>query len=153
MYTHHNIKVDNITSEIISLYEDPANARGGNQGTWQCRYWHSSKVKDNPYPWFDTTFTRIKNCVGDLNIDEWWFNCGAPGDEYRWHVHSHYTWTGVLYIQTPKNCGGIEFKNREEHQTVYPQVGDFLLFPGTLSHRVLKNMSSDYRISAAFNLR
>ena len=153
MYTRRNVEVDDVSSEVIALYTDPVNALSGSQGAWQCRYWHSSKVKDNPYPWFDSTFDRVKSSIGDLYIDEWWFTCGAPGDEYSWHVHSRYAWTGVLYIQTPENSGGIEFKNGKEHQIFCPQVGDFLLFPGTLAHRVLKNLSNDYRISVAFNLR
>jgi hypothetical protein len=148
MYTQSHIEVDdNIASEVIKLYRDLDNARGGRYGTW-----HSRRIKENPYLWFDATFNRVAAAIGDLKIDEWWFNCGEPGDEYRWHAHTPYLWSGVLYIKTPEGCGAIEFKHKESHEIVQPKVGDFLLFPGNLAHRVLKNNSTDFRISVAFNL-
>ncbi len=149
MYTQSRIAVDEgVAAEVIKLYRDLDNARGGQYGTW-----HSRRIKTNPYTWFDATFNRVAEAVGNLRIDEWWFNCGEPGDEYRWHSHTPYQWAGVLYIQTPEDCGGIEFRSHESHEIVQPQACDFLLFPGTLAHRVLKNNSTDFRISVAFNLK
>jgi len=149
MFEQSRIEVDShVAEEVIKLYRDLDNARGGRYGTW-----HSRRIKHNPYPWFDSTFNRVASAVDDLTIDEWWFNCGEPGDEYRWHSHTPYLWSGVLYIQTPENCGAIEFRHKEAHEIVQPCAGDFLLFSGTLAHRVLKNQSDDFRISAAFNLR
>lgn len=147
MYTQSRLEVDDIASEVVKLYKDLDNARGGRYGTW-----HSRRISTNPYSWFDATFNRVQNAIGDLKIKEWWFNCGEPGDEYRWHGHEPFPYAAVLYIQTPPDCGAIEFRQGGEIQTVNPNVGDFLLFPGTLSHRVLKNLSTDYRISVAFNL-
>jgi hypothetical protein len=95
----------------------------------------------------------VAAAVNDLVIDEWWFNCGAPGDEYRWHTHTPYKWAGVLYIQAPENSGGLEFRNNDKRYTHTPQAGEFLLFPGNLSHRILKNHSDDFRISVGFNFR
>lgn len=149
MYTHSRIDVDDgVAAEVIKLYKDLDNARGGQYGTW-----HSRRIKHNPYSWFDSTFNRVATAIDDLRIDEWWFNCGVPGDEYRWHAHTPYLWAGVLYIHTPVNCGGIEFRQFDSYETFQPSVGDFLLFPGTLAHRVLPNLSTDYRISVAFNFK
>ncbi len=149
MYTQSRIAVDeDVAAEVIKLYRDLDNARGGQYGTW-----HSRRIKTNPYSWFNATFNRVSASIGDLRIDEWWFNCGEPGDEYRWHSHTPYLWSGVLYIQTPADCGAIEFRHKEAHEILQPQAGDFLLFPGTLAHRVLKNNSTDFRISVAFNFR
>jgi hypothetical protein len=147
MYTQSRIAVDaGVAEQVIKLYKDLDNARGGRYGTW-----HSRRIRANPYGWFAATFDRVAAEVGDLQIDEWWFNCGEPGDEYRWHAHTPYSWSGVLYIQTPTNSGAIEFRQGESHETVQPSAGDFLLFPGNLAHRVLKNNSTDFRISVAFN--
>ena len=149
MFTQSRISVDdNIAEEVVKLYRDPKHARGHRYGTW-----HSPRIRSNPYLWFESTFNRVAAAVGDLTIDEWWFNCGAPGDEYRWHIHRPYEWAGVLYIQTPKNSGGIEFKQSEERYTHTPQAGEFLLFSGNLAHRILKNMSRDFRISVGFNFK
>ena len=148
MFTQSRISVDdNIAEEVVKLYRDPKHARGHRYGTW-----HSPRIRSNPYPWFESTFNRVA-AASNLTIDEWWFNCGEPLDEYRWHTHSPYAWAGVLYIQTPENCGGIEFRRQEEYYTHTPQAGEFLLFSGNLAHRVLKNMSTDFRISVGFNLK
>jgi hypothetical protein len=149
MFEQSQLSVDpEIAEEVVKLYRDLDNARGGRNGTW-----HGRRLRTNPYPWFDSTFNRVAAAVGDLKIDEWWFNCGEPGDEYRWHGHPIHPWVGVLYIQTPENSGGIEFRRQGEYQVFQPSVGDFLVFPGNLAHRVLKNMSEDFRISAAFNFK
>jgi hypothetical protein len=149
MFSQSTIIVDPcVAEEVVKLYKDLDNARGGAYGTW-----HSRRIRTNPYPWFEGTFNRVAAAVGDLTIDEWWFNCGEPLDEYRWHTHSPYKWAGVLYIQTPENSGGIEFRQQEEYYTHTPQAGEFLLFSGNLAHRVLKNNSTDYRISVAFNFK
>ena len=149
MFTQSRIDIDlGVAEEVVKLYESLDRGRGGPCGTW-----HSSRISHNPYEWFSATFNRVAAAVGDLTIDEWWFNCGEPLDEYRWHTHSPYAWAGVLYIQTPENSGGIEFRRQEEYYTHTPQAGEFLLFSGNLAHRVLKNMSTDFRISVAFNLK
>lgn len=149
MFEQSRLEVDlGVAEEVVRLYKDPKNARGHRYSTW-----HSSRIRTNPYPWFATTFNRVAAAVNDLVIDEWWFNCGAPGDEYRWHTHTPYKWAGVLYIQTPENSGGLEFRNNEERYTHTPQAGEFLLFSGNLSHRILKNHSDDFRISVGFNFR
>jgi hypothetical protein len=143
------LEVDkDIADEVVNLYRDPKNARGHRYSIW-----HSTRIRTNPYPWFAATFNRVAAVAGNLKIDEWWFNCGISGDEYRWHTHNPYKWAGVLYIQAPKNSGGIEFRRQGEHQVFHPAVGDFLLFSGNLAHRVLKNNSADFRISVAFNLK
>ena len=148
MFTQSRISVDdNIAEEVVKLYRDPKHARGHRYGTW-----HSPRIRSNPYLWFEATFNRVA-AASNLTIDEWWFNCGAPGDEYRWHTHSPYSWAGVLYIQTPENCGGIEFRQGNERYTHTPQLGEFLLFSGNLAHRILKNMSRDFRISVGFNFK
>jgi len=149
MFEQSRLEVDpGVASEVVRLYKDPSNARGHSYSIW-----HSSRIRTNPYPWFASTYNRVAESIGELTIDEWWFNCGAPGDEYRWHTHNPYKWAGVLYIQAPENSGGLEFKHNEEQYTHTPQAGEFFLFPGNLSHRILKNHSEDFRISAGFNFR
>jgi hypothetical protein len=149
MFTQSKISVDEcVASEVVKLYHTLDRGRGGVHGTW-----HSRKIRRNPYPWFDATFNRVAEAIGELTIDEWWFNCGAPEDDYRWHTHNPHKWVGVLYIQTQANSGAIEFNRQEEYQTFIPSREDFLLFSGNLAHRVLKNHSDNFRISVAFNFK
>lgn len=149
MYTRSCVSVDPVVSlKVIELFRTLDRGRGGVAGTW-----HSPRYKQNPYPWFEDIFSQVKSQLGELKIDEWWFNCMEHGDEYRWHEHVPYPWVAVLYLQVPENTGAIEFRRQDEYQIYRPKVGDLLLFPGNRVHRVLTNNSSEYRISVGFNLK
>ena len=137
-----------VTEEVVKLFKELDRGRGGAMGTW-----HGARMKNNPYPWFQATYDRVSEAVAPLRIDQWWFNCGEAGDEYRWHDHCPYKYAAVLYVQVPENSGGIEFRKYEEYQTFQPTAGDFIQFAGNLAHRVQRNMSADLRISIAFNLK
>lgn len=149
MFKQSRISVDNcVAAEVVKLFKELDHGRGGITGTW-----HGVRQYENPYPWFQTTYDRVADAVAPLRIDQWWFNCGERGDEYRWHSHNPYKHVAVLYVQVPENSGGIEFRRQEEYQTFHPAAGDFIEFAGNLAHRVQHNMSNDLRISVAFNLR
>jgi hypothetical protein len=149
MFEQSQITVDpGVAAEVIKLFKELDHGRGGKHGTW-----HGVRHRTNPYEWFQPTFDRVAAAVHPLRIDQWWFNCGEQGDEYRWHDHGPYQHSGVLYVQTPENSGGIEFRKYEEYQTFMPAVGDFIQFAGNLAHRVQPNKSTDYRISVAFNFK
>lgn len=150
MYQQSQIAVDDgVAQEVVRLFKELDHGRGGRLGTW-----HGVRMRDNPYEWFQPTFDRVAAAVAsNWRIDQWWFNCGEPGDEYRWHAHSPYAQAGVLYVQVPPNSGGIEFRRQEEYHVFQPTAGDFIQFAGNLAHRVLPNCSGDYRISVAFNFK
>lgn len=149
MYKQSSIAVDSIVAEeVVKLFKELDHGRGGSTGTW-----HGQRFRDCPYPWFQATLDRVSEAVAPLIIDQWWFNCGEQGDEYLWHSHNPYKYSAVLYVQVPENSGGIEFRRHEEYSVFYPSAGDFIEFAGNLAHRVQKNLSDDYRISVAFNLR
>lgn len=149
MFNQSKIAVDeSVAPEVVKLFKELDRGRGGSMGTW-----HGRRLRDNPYSWFQSTYDRVVQAVAPLKIDQWWFNCGEKGDEYRWHNHSPYQHAAVLYIQVPTNSGGIEFRRYEEYQVFQPSPGDFIQFSGNLAHRVLQNMSDNYRISVAFNLK
>ena len=149
MFTQSRVDIyPGVALEVVKLFKELDHGRGGALGTW-----HGARMRHNPYEWFQPTFDRVATAVAPLRIDQWWFNCGQPNDEYRWHSHSPYTHSAVLYIQVPENSGGIEFRRYEEYQVFNPTVGDFVQFAGNLAHRVQRNLSADYRISVAFNLK
>jgi hypothetical protein len=149
LYKQSSIAVDPVVAgEVIKLFKELDHGRGGATGTW-----HGQRFRDNPYPWFQSTYNRVAEAVAPLQIDQWWFNCGEAGDEYLWHSHNPYKYSAVLYVQTPENSGGIEFRKHDEYVVFYPTAGDFIEFAGNLAHRVQTNNSNDFRISIAFNLK
>lgn len=149
MITQKQIAIDaGIAEEVIRMFKEFDHGRGGSTGTW-----HGRRLRDCPYPWFQATLDRVSAAVAPLTIDQWWFNCGESGDEYFWHTHNPYQHSAVLYVQVPERSGGIEFRRQEEYSVFYPSAGDFIRFAGNLAHRVQRNLSDDYRISVAFNLK
>jgi hypothetical protein len=113
------------------------------------RGWQSRPRTDQPFPWFDATYRAVEAQEGP--IASWWFNVNTQGEHTGWHSHSRWARVGVLYVQVPG--GDIEFRQGEAYWTESPRVGDLLVFPGSLEHRVLPNTSEQVRISVAFNFK
>jgi uncharacterized protein (TIGR02466 family) len=113
-----------------------------------------------------------------LKIGTMWSVINPPGASNRAHVHPGCLWSGVYYIQTPEDCGRIEFieprtmhlmnqprykpnaKRQREYWTKVrfpPQSGRMIIFPSWLYHAVDPNMSKEEgdaanRIIVSFNL-
>ncbi|MDF1824143.1 MAG: TIGR02466 family protein [Verrucomicrobiales bacterium] len=86
------------------------------------------------------------------------------------HNHPLSFLSGVYYLQTPANCGEIEFRdprevrmmevipqvsnNRWTYKTVQyqPVEGRMIIFPSWLLHQVKPNLNTDDRICISFNL-
>ena len=116
--------------------------------------WHG---QPNIYPWFETTLQKIieaaKELTGntELCVPAWWFNIGRPDQEYRLHAHKLLWRVGVFYVHVPKNSGVLELLTDENSVVTFePKAGDFVIFPGRVWHRVLRNRSDQLRISVAF---
>lgn len=102
-----------------------------------------------------------------------WLVRTSPNHESAWHVHKNSIFSGVLYLNTDKDCGNIIFKVPEtddrniipvldppiKFQSIYnhrwfsvaPKNGLMLLFLSTLPHKIQKNCSNIDRLSIAFN--
>ena len=106
-------------------------------------------------------------------INSMWASVNKPGDYNYSHTHLGVDFSGVLYLQTPFNCGDIVFEDenarfrynwkldqevKEEkglHDSVWfhPTPGRCLIFPAHLRHKVERNNSKEDRISIGFNLK
>lgn len=103
-----------------------------------------------------------------------WVNKHIPGDWADAHMHKNSVVSGVYYLQTFQNAGGIVFhkptgytNNFHEtlgfeysEKTLYntdsftlkPSDGEILLFPSHIYHSVQKNNCNELRYSLAFNV-
>lgn len=131
----------------------------------------------------DQAGQRISEDLGyddeyELKIGTMWAITNGPGSVNKAHIHPGSYWSGVYYVQTPKDSGDIEFidprtahlmdepnfkkgvqRSRENWTKVRfrPQAGKMLLFPSWLYHGVdpnLTNMAEAEadRIIVSFNL-
>jgi uncharacterized protein (TIGR02466 family) len=104
----------------------------------------------------------------DFYITQSWANKNEPEQVHQRHNHPNSIISGVFYIKCPEHCPAITFVNdtiftrtihintattkyNGQHADVYPDVGDLLIFPSSLSHSVGIYTGESARISIAFN--
>lgn len=106
-----------------------------------------------------------------LTLESIWFNINKQKESNMLHNHSGII-SGVYYLKTHKNCGGIRFYHgyhdqlvytwrqaewkeydtrNSEHWDIEPENNDLILFPSYLNHSVAANESTEDRISFSFN--
>ena len=113
-----------------------------------------------------------------LSIGTMWSIINPPGGLNRAHIHPGCIWSGVYYVQAPRNSGRIEFIDPRTHNLMTPVkyipgakrprscwtrvkhkpvAGRMLVFPSWLFHSVAPNRSrakgkAADRIIVSFNL-
>ena len=118
-------------------------------------------------------FNTYKNNVlqyhnTDFKITTSWIARSQPGQSSNYHNHSNCMYSGILYLATPINCGGISFLNYFDKQTIQiiptkhtlhnakectfnPKAKTICFFPSEIHHKILPNHSNEVRLSLAFN--
>lgn len=83
-----------------------------------------------------------------------WANVLRNGGHHLAHRHGEAWWSGVYYVAAgDRTCGGaITFAKGGNCETITPQDGLMLLFPGALLHSVATYSGVAPRVSIAFNL-
>ena len=103
-----------------------------------------------------------------------WIVKHDPNDWAQEHMHENSLLSGVYYLNTPKDAGGIVFVKGYGEQEIFPMAltpkvseynyvtskeqtlqvnsGQLVIFPSNLMHRVKENKSDKNRYSLAFNL-
>lgn len=115
------------------------------------------------------TFTNdILKYTNDFVITTSWFTKIKSKESSQFHNHRNSFLSGVLYLQTSKNCGDLSFMNYDANQfdlnvseynllnghtfNLMPQDNLLVLFPSTMYHKVETNLSPKTRYSLAFNV-
>jgi uncharacterized protein (TIGR02466 family) len=109
----------------------------------------------------------------EYKLDSMWININGYKDSNVNHIHPKSVFSGVYYIQTPKDCGDIVFQHPSQH-IIYDwnnkvieettsinssnwwlpsKQGNLYIFPSWLFHYVKPNLNKEQdRISIAFNI-
>lgn len=112
------------------------------------------------------------NIHKDINLNDIWLNINNHKDFNTIHNHPFSIISGIFYIKTPNNCGGLDFHNSSQSQCFinddilkqynnynsskwyFPvEENELYLFPSWLEHSVRPNLSNEERISFSFNFR
>jgi|ETNmetMinimDraft_21_1059911.scaffolds.fasta_scaffold13134_5 uncharacterized protein (TIGR02466 family) len=167
--------VDYIYGEYDS---DPKGRVISNRGGWQSSFDYTY----GPNPILDAVertlrheFFSITLKYGqEFHIEDLWININKPGSFNHKHDHPGSVFSGVFWINAPKDSGQLVFDNPNTftmwdemssysdqfqkilpvHPAYYmtPTEGMIILFPSSLYHKVDVNQSEEDRISVSFNI-
>lgn len=112
----------------------------------------------------------LKVSYENFDITGCWANISAPGAPHSIHTHPNNYLSGVYYVKTQPKANGIFFHDpRPQVAVISPpplelgpanagrlrvqtDIGCLILFPSWLEHSVDANLSTENRISIAFNI-
>ena len=123
-------------------------------------------IQRHSHVWFDEL--GVKKMYPRL-VDNFWININSANHYNKAHVHQRSIFSGVYYVKSNPNSGRIEFNNQSDRdfilQTFTDQnkytvselnydaiVGRVVVFPSWIQHSVSPNLSTQDRISIAFNM-
>lgn len=103
------------------------------------------------------------------HIDNFWININSVNNYNNPHVHPASIFSGVYYVKTDDNTGNIVFNNSSNKDFICQcfterskytissvkystPVGRVVIFPSWVQHFVEPNLSTNDRISLAFNI-
>tara|TARA_R110000823_G_C15676609_1_gene473741 strand:+ start:42 stop:614 length:573 start_codon:yes stop_codon:yes gene_type:complete len=147
-----------------------------NKGGWQSQLF----VKPNKYnkeifkiiTRFISEIIKVLKFNKDLKLKGYWYNINKKCSFNAPHTHAanNIIISGVLYIETPKDCGNLVFNRNDplssllydkkvddfneytsSNFTIIPKENFFVLFSSGLEHYVQPNLSNQERISISFN--
>ena len=174
-----NIKLDNrsILKYCKKIKKEDKGIYKSNVGGW-----HSSELQGKHIELNDlfhkitkksNIFSKQIGKKNQIKIDKIWININKYKDYNQTHFHSNCFLSGVYYVDIFDKGGSIIFDNPAQdlidsnwnnddinnfntvNSSIYrlvPNIGDLVLFPSWLKHKVEPNMTNKERISISFNL-
>jgi len=146
--------------------------------------WHSPatmQTKKESKPLIDELFTMQYEIYKDYGMQpkpalgNMWANINYPGAYNKQHMHPNSQWSGVYYVQVPKNSGYLSVEDPRPGPNLilperkeglpkalwrvvnYPPIeGQLIMFPAWVPHGVQLNQSKEkgekgWRVSVSFN--
>ena len=139
------------------------------------------QIKTESKPLIDELFTMQYEIYKDYGMQpkpalgNMWANINYPGSYNRQHMHPNSQWSGVYYVQAPKDSGYLSIEDPRPGPNLilpertqglpkalwrvvnYPPIeGQLIMFPAWLPHGVYLNQSKEkgekgWRVSVSFN--
>jgi hypothetical protein len=137
---------------VISMYNTtPMNNMYSNKGGWSSQRFY--KPEENHKDLLNQIFDKMPDFYSNPKLNDYWFNINRPNSFHIWHTHYQVKYSGVVYLQAFPNSGAIQFRENKDSDVVelQPKKGLGVVFPATLEHQVLPNLSNEYRVSLVFN--
>lgn len=106
----------------------------------------------------------------EVSLQNYWIHATPPGELTQFHDHKPGIFSGVYYVDKPRDSGDLVFVDVNPYHEfsprllpdktdpiAYPEItfeaeeGTMLIFPGWLPHKVPRNESHRRRVSISFN--
>lgn len=178
-YEDLELNTKSIKEYCLSFKDKNKSVNKSNMGGWQSDNLEGEHLLLNDlFLEIEKQSNNFTNKIGlknNLKLINTWININNYKDHNQNHIHPNCLLSGVYYVQTPKDCGNIEFTTSdidlrsyewnektvidENNYTVprwiMPAIENRLyLFPNWLTHCVQPNLNSKKeRISISFNIR
>ncbi|MCG6870702.1 MAG: 2OG-Fe(II) oxygenase family protein [Gammaproteobacteria bacterium] len=155
--------------------EEPDGVFNTNVNGWQSAA--DLQTRDDFRPLMEALLAASREAGHDANLDpearyfiEAWINVSPPGAYNLIHTHPNCHLSGVYYVRTPVQCGGIFFRDprvqlataapptagdsplRFSQLHLRPEEGRLYIFPSWIDHGVEPNRGEEDRVSVAFNV-
>lgn len=128
-------------------------------------------INEKTREFFEVLGLRKHDCFIEITS---WLQYNQPNSYFVRHDHYGALTSGVIYLQTPINCGNLMFHNPLEarrvtstffnrvkheendynfnHVSYTPVKGEMIMFESWLQHSVGQNLSNENRIAISFNV-
>ena len=160
-FEQHNLLKEKLLNLILKEDSAPLNYKDQyyNDTIFRCDWKYSSN--------FERSFVKeiidpLKNhllLVGEklsyenIIINNIWYQQYKEGDVHGWHVHGGCQFTGVYYLDIPKNSPKTKIVTPINRKVITLEVkeGDILIMPSYLIHTSQKNKSENVKTIISFN--
>ena len=171
---HSTLSNEKIKKQLVKIVYDLEENVESNKKTNQGGYQKDLNCKDlflNLISKEINKYEKLLNFNKKLKLDNLWCNINYKNSYNVSHVHPEVHFSGVYYLETPKNCGKLIFTNPNTFVRMHPEMKQasehpnfkshfyiqpvenlLLIFPSYLLHEVEMNNSNEKRISISFNL-
>jgi hypothetical protein len=151
-----NLNVKDLINNLYNIKSTLPSVSKSNKGGYQTE--GNLCFNPNFFSLVNTLNQLIINLTSNPNakIFNMWGNISSFTNYNSIHTHGNNLkgFSGVVYLQIPKNSGGILFHNPiniNDQITYTLKEKEILIFPAILPHSVEPNLSQEDRISISFN--
>ena len=171
--TKLNLNLFKYCEDVYNSSDKNQNRRSNING-WQSYDIKNDVSKDliNSIYTLSQTYKNTVQLNKNLKISNMWINRNSPNSYNKEHIHPGCVFSGVYYVNVPKNSGKIKFITPAEHM-VYDWPLEYFdnhnefnsdiwwlpveenvlyIWPSWLKHEVTMNVSDSVRVSISFNV-
>ena len=181
--TNLNLDLEHYTKKCEIYCENNKKVIKSNEGGYQSdnldlKNWKElvNAIEQSVNSEADNYYPLITGTKDSLKVGNMWININNNAHFNRYHIHPNSKLAGVYYIQTPENCGDLNFERPDvdsisyyksydsEHDEIVDEntfsevnvpakENKIVLFPPYIRHMVKPNLNLSYsRISISFNM-